>query len=148
MTPGRKGAGGTLGTAGRAARIVEHGAAALLGVHVARSLYGRWRRLDDPDRTRLELLAEDVKSRALDLRGAADGQVAEQELRSANEALAAGMVELAEADPELSPNEVRGLRDDLARELERLASADITASRGPDRDTSREDAGPPDVEST
>ena len=97
-----------------------------------------------PDRTRLELLAEDVKRRALDLRGSADGPVAERELRSANEALAAGMVELAEADPEVSEIEVRDLREDLARELERLTSADIRASRGPARDTSRRMPSPRD----
>jgi hypothetical protein len=126
--------------------MVEHGAAALLGVHVARSLYGRWRGLGGRDRARLERLAEDVKRRALDLRGSADRPAADDELRSANEALAAGIVELAEADPEVSEAEVRDLRDDLARELERLTSADIKASRITARDTSPSDVEPRDGE--
>ena len=124
--------------------MVEHGAAALLGVHVARSIYTRWRGMRRADRARLERLAEDVKRRALDLRGSADRLAADRELRGANEALAAGIVELAEADPEVSELEVRDLRDDLERELERLTSADIRASRGPARDTSRSDAEPRD----
>ena len=110
MSGAKKPAGSALGSGGRAARMVEHGAAALLGIHVARSLYGRWRRLGGPDRARLEQLAEDVKRRALDLRGTTDRPTADDELRSANEALAAGMVELAEADPEVTEIEVRDLR--------------------------------------
>ena len=102
----------------------------VLGVHVARSLYGRWRRMSAGARQALEPLAEDVKERALDLRGLAEPAEAERGLRAANERLADAMVETAAADPDVSEGEVRELRDDLARELERLASAEIHASRG------------------
>lgn len=103
----------------------------VLGVHVARSLYGRWRRMSGAARQALEPLAEDVKERALELRGVAEPIEAQRGLREANERLVDAMVETAAADPEVSETEVRELRDDLARELERLASADIKASRGP-----------------
>ena len=103
----------------------------VLGVHVARSLYGRWRRMSGAARQALEPLAEDVKERALELRGVVEPSEAQRGLREANERLADAMVETAAADPEVSEIEVRDLRDDLARELERLASADIQASRGP-----------------
>lgn len=83
------------------------------------------------ERERLETLAEDVKERALDLRGEADRDAAEVGLRQANERLAAAMVESAESDPELSEVEVGELREELARELERLAGGEIKASRGP-----------------
>lgn len=102
----------------------------VLGVHVARSLYGRWRRMSGAARQALEPLAEDVKERALDLRGVADPSEAERGLRAANERLVDAMVETAATDPEVSEREVSELRDDLARELERLAGADIQASRG------------------
>jgi hypothetical protein len=121
--------GNALSSAGRAAKIAEHGAAALLGVQVARSLHGRWRRLSTVDRERLEPLAEDVKERALDIRGESDPETAGRELNSASERLAEAMVEVAEADPEVSEIEVRELRSELQRELERLAGADIKASR-------------------
>ena len=116
------------------ARLLIGGAAATaaLGIRVARSLYGRWHILPEPDRQRIELLAEDLKRKALDLRGAPDRVAAEQDLRAANETLAAALVETAEASPELDEAEVRELREDLRRELARLASADIKASRGKD----------------
>jgi hypothetical protein len=113
---------------GEARKLV--GGTVVLGVHVARSLYGRWRRMSGAARQALEPLAEDVKERALDLRGVADPGEAERGLREANERLVDAMVETAAADPEVSEVEVRELRDDLARELERLASADIQVSRG------------------
>jgi hypothetical protein len=113
------------------AKLVLGGAgAAALGVRVARSLHGRWRRLPAIDRLRLAPLAGDAKERALELRGAADKDAAERDLRAANESLAAALIELAEADPEIDEIDVRDLRDDLRRELERLASADVSASRG------------------
>ncbi len=102
----------------------------VLGVHLARSLYGRWRRMSGATRQALEPLAEDVKERALEVRGIVDSSEAERGLREANERLADAMVETAAADPDVSEVEVRELRDDLARELERLARADIHASRG------------------
>jgi len=111
-------------------RKLVDGAAAVLGMQVARTLYSRWRRMTDPDRQRLEPLAEDLKRQALDLRGHEDVGGAQADLRHANERLAAAMVETAEADPELGEVEVRALRDDLRHELARLASADIKASRG------------------
>jgi NAD(P)-dependent dehydrogenase (short-subunit alcohol dehydrogenase family) len=114
------------------ARKLVDGAAAMLGMQVARSLYGRWRRMTAADRERLEPLAEDLKRQALDLRGRSDTEHAEADLRQANERLAAGIIETAEADPELGEVEVRALRADLRQELDRLASADIEASRGAD----------------
>lgn len=130
MGDARKLVGGTIESAGKAVRMVEHGATVVLGVHVARSLHGRWRRMSGAARQRLEPLAQEVKERALDLRGLVDPAEAERGLREANERLVDAMVETAAADPEVSEIEVRELRDDLARELDRLASADIRASRG------------------
>lgn len=113
------------------AKLVIGGAAATaaLGVRVARSMYGRWRILPEPDRRRIESIAEDVNRQALDVRGAPDRETAEADLRAANETLAAALVETAESNPEVSADEVRELREDLRRELERLVSADIKASR-------------------
>ncbi|MDQ3645163.1 MAG: hypothetical protein M3356_06635 [Actinomycetota bacterium] len=105
--------------------------AALLGVRVARGLYGRWRQLSATDRDRMGPMADDVRERALDLRGAADLQAAERKLQQANEKLAQAMVESAAANPDVSEAEVLGLREELSRELERMAEGDITASRGP-----------------
>jgi hypothetical protein len=122
------------------AKLVVGGAAATaaLGVRVARSLYGRWRVLPDEDRRRIEGLAEDLKQRALDLRGASDAERAHEDLRAANETLAAALVETAAANPEMGEDEVLELREDLKRELERLAGADIKALRTRrETDTSR-----------
>jgi hypothetical protein len=122
------------------AKLVVGGAAATaaLGVRVARSLYGRWRVLPDEDRRRIEGLAEDLKQRALDLRGASDAERAHEGLRAANETLAAALVETAAANPEMGEDEVLELREDLKRELERLAGADIKALRTRrETDTSR-----------
>lgn len=130
MPPARKLVADTIGSAGRAARIIEQGATALLGVRVARTLYGRWRRMSATARAQLEPLAEDVKERALNLRGASDRDAAGRELEQAGERLAAAMVESAESDPDISEIEVSRLRNDLAMELDRLASAEIRASRG------------------
>jgi hypothetical protein len=119
----------------RSSRLLIGGAAATaaVGVRVARSLYGRWRVLPEPGRGRIAELAEDAKEKALSLRGAPGQEraAAEGELRSANETLAAAIVETAEADPEIPAEEVDALRDDLRRELERLATADVKISRGP-----------------
>lgn len=105
------------------------GAAAVLGIRVARTLHGRWHRLPSAARAQLEPLAEDAKRRALDLRGSADPETGVAELRAANETLAAALVETAEANPDISSDEVSQLRDDLRSELERLANADVKASR-------------------
>jgi hypothetical protein len=115
------------------AKLVIGGAAAgtALGIRVARSLYTRWRLLPEADRRRIETLAEDLKTQALAMRGSADLEKAEADLRSANELFAAALVETAEADPELDATEVHELREDLRRELERLATADIKAWRSP-----------------
>ena len=99
------------------------------GLRVARVLHGRWRRLATADRERLEPLADDVKKRALDLRGEADLEEAQRGLEEASRRLAAGITETAEADRDLTDADLRELREDLARELDRLASADIRASR-------------------
>lgn len=116
----------------RAVHAFERRATAL-GIGVARALYGRWQRMPAGRRAQLEQLAENVKERALDLRGDADPGPASRDLRAADERLADAMVESAKADPDLSDVEVDDLRDDLARELDRLAGADIKASKGPGR---------------
>jgi hypothetical protein len=113
-------------------------AVAAVGVRVARSLYGRWRVLPEADRRRIAPLAEDLKQRALEVRGAPDREQAGIDLRAANETFAAALVETAEADPQIGAEEVHELREELRRELERLASADIKASR-----TRSERAKPP-----
>jgi hypothetical protein len=103
----------------------------IVGVRVARSLYGRWRLLPPAERERTAGVAEDAKEKALAVRGTAEPQrpQAEAELRAANESLADALVESAESDPEIAAEEVEALREDLRLELERLASADIKASR-------------------
>jgi hypothetical protein len=115
------------------------GGAGYTGIRVARSLYSRWRVLSPPQRALLEPHAEQLKASALEARGtsAQDRPEAEAELGAASEAMAAALVESAEADPELSEIEVRHLRDDLRRELDRLAGADIQASRGPGQEQQR-----------
>jgi len=110
--------------------MVEQRTGILLGVRVARTLYGRWRRMSVVARAQLEPLAEEVKGRALDLRGASDRDAAAQDLEKAGERLAAAMVESAESDPDISEHEVSRLRSDLAMELDRLASAEIRVERG------------------
>ena len=97
---------------------------ATLGVRVARSLHSRWRLLPTADRERLAPLADSAREQALDLRGADDQEAAAEELRAANETLAAALVESAESDPELDAAELRDLREDLRRELARLATGD------------------------
>ena len=94
-----------------------------MGFSVARSLHGRWRRLSEPSRERLEPLAEDVRDRALDLRGSGDPEGAGRELDQASRRLADAMIDEAAGDPEVSEIEVRDLREDLARELDRLAES-------------------------
>ena len=96
---------------------------------VARSLHARWRLLPPPDRERLERFARDAKEKALDLRGSGDQEAAGEDLREANETLAAALVENAESDPDVADEDVELLREELRRELERLATADIKASR-------------------
>ena len=113
-------------------------ATAVLAIRVARSLYGRWRTLPEVDRRRIEPLAEDMKAKALDLRGARDRSRAEQDLHVANKTFAAALVETAEADPEIGEEDVRQLRAELRRELERLASDDVKAWR-----TRRQRTSPP-----
>ena len=121
-------------------KLVIGGAAAgaAIGVRVARTLYGRWRLLPEVDRERIARVAEDAKARAFELRGAGDRAQAEANLASANETLAAALVETAEADPDVAQEDVDELREELRRELDRLATADIKASR-----TGRERATPP-----
>jgi hypothetical protein len=81
-----------------------------VAVRVARLLYRRWEKLAPSERDRLEPLAQEVKERALEVRGEADGGSAERELELAS-------TELAEA---LGADEVAELRADLRRELERV----------------------------
>ena len=103
----------------------------IVGVRVARSLYGRWRLLPRDERARTAGVAEDAKEKALAVRGMPEPEraQAEADLRAANESLAEALVGSAESDPEVGAEEVEALREDLRRELERLASADIKASR-------------------
>ena len=115
-------------------KLVLGGAAATaaVGVRVARSLYARWRVLPEADRRSIEALAEDLKARALELRGSLDFDRAGRDLRSASEGFAAALVRAAESDPEVDEDEVTRLRSDLRRELDRLENAGegtIRASR-------------------
>jgi hypothetical protein len=105
------------------------GVTAVFGIRVARSLHARWRTMGPDERRRLAPLASEAKERALELRGVADRRTAERELATANETLAAAIVESAEADPEVSESDLAELRDDLRRELDRLETAEISASR-------------------
>ncbi len=118
--------------------------AASLGFRVARGLHGRWRKMAAPQRKRLEALADDVKERALELRGAGDPEGAGRDLNLASERLAAAMVEAAQGDPEVPDAQVAELRDDLARELDRLASSgEVRASRMTGADTAPGTPGDP-----
>lgn len=101
-----------------------------LGFRVARTLYGRWWRMRPAAREPLEPLADDLRERALDLRGAKDREAAGEALQEASERLAGALVASAEADPEVGEEDVVRLRDDLGAELARLAAADIHAERG------------------
>ena len=83
---------------------------AAVAVRVARLLYRRWEGLAPPERERLEPLAQDVKERALEVRGKIDDGRAEQELELASTELAAA----------LGADEVAELRLELRRELERV----------------------------
>src|SRR5687768_18612232 len=103
--------------------VIGGAAAGAIGVRVARSVYGRWRLLRPADRERIASCAEDTKEKALSLRGSADRDRAEADLRASTETLAAALVETAESDPELAPYDVQQLREDLRRELERLGRA-------------------------
>ena len=127
MPPMRKRAG-QREAAARALDALGRGADT--GFRVARTLYDRWRGMSTASRKPLEPLAEDVRERALDLRGAADRPAADAGLKAANERLADAMVASAAADPDVSEIEVRDLRAELTRELERLAGAEIAASHG------------------
>lgn len=109
--------------------IVGSAGAAALGVRVARSLHSRWRALPKRQRAQLAPLAEAAKEQAMEARGAPDYAQAAASLRAANESLAAGLVQTAEADPAISAADVAELRGDLRRELERLADADVKAVR-------------------
>jgi hypothetical protein len=101
-----------------------------VGIRLTRTLWGRWRSLPAGERERLRDLAESAKEAALEVRGSSDRDSADRDLRTANEHLAAAIVESAESDPEIDAIDVQRLRDDLRRELDRLAQADIHASRG------------------
>ena len=113
-------------------------ATAAVGIRLARTLYGAWRRMQAEERQRLAAIAERVKENALDLRGASDPEQARRDLHAANEELAEAMIESASADPETDATEVQRLREDLRRELDRISTADISAAR---LDGSREPRG-------
>ena len=81
-----------------------------VAVRIARVLYRRWEGLAPAERERLEMLAGNVKERALEVRGKVDDGTAERELEDANS-------ELADA---LGADEVAELRQELRRELERV----------------------------
>ena len=111
--------------------LISGAGAAALTVRVTRSLYARWNGLPAAERARIEPVAERAKQSALDLRGAADLELAGVEARAAGATLAAALVESAAGDPELDESEVTLLREDLARELARLADADETIGAHP-----------------
>lgn len=100
-----------------------------MGIRVARTLHNRWRQMPPPQRTRLQSLANDVRERALDLRGSRHPGPDRQALEGASQRLAAAMVSSAHTDPEVSDAAVEELRGELARELGRLRQADVKASR-------------------
>ena len=81
-----------------------------VAVRIARVLYRRWEALSPEERKPLESLADNVKDRALAVRGEVDDGAAERELERAS-------TELAEA---LGADEVAELREQLRRELERV----------------------------
>ena len=83
---------------------------AAVAVRVARLLYRQWESLAPGERERFESLAQDVKERALEVRGKVDGGEAERELELASTELAAA----------LGAEEVAELRSELRRELERV----------------------------
>jgi hypothetical protein len=105
--------------------------AASMGIRVARTLHSRWRRMPPPERNRLQNLANDVRERALDLRGSRQPGADGQALEGASQRLAAAMVTSAQTDPEVSDADVETLRGELARELGRLEAADGKASESP-----------------
>lgn len=100
-------------------------------IRVARSLWSRWRRLGSPAREEMGPLADEVRDRALELRGSGDPERDGRDLDAASERLAGAMVDAAEADPEVSPADVDRLRDELSRELDRVARGEVAAYRGP-----------------
>lgn len=102
-------------------RRLPGGAGALVLIKVAHSLYRRWEGLKPGERDRLQNLAERAKAAALDVRGRADRDAAEAELREVNEQLGGALADAAEADPDVSAADVAALRAELARELERVA---------------------------
>jgi hypothetical protein len=83
---------------------------AAVAVRVARLLYRQWESLAPGERDRFESLAQDVKERALEVRGKVDDGAAERELEVASTELAAA----------LGADEVAELRAQLRRELERV----------------------------
>jgi hypothetical protein len=91
-------------------RCMANGLGAAVGVRLARVLYRRWESLLPAERERLASLADDVKQRALDVRGQVDGGLAERGLEQASG-------ELADA---LGADEVAELRAELKRELDRV----------------------------
>ena len=102
-------------------RRLPGGAGALVLIKLAHSLYRRWEGLKPGERDRLHDLAERAKGAALDVRGRADRDAAEAELRRVNEQLGGALADAAEADPDVSAADVAALRAELARELERVA---------------------------
>lgn len=102
-------------------RRLPGGAGALVLIKLAHSLYRRWEGLKPGERDRLQDLAERAKGAALDVRGRADRDAAEAELRTVNEQLGGALADAAEADPDVSAADVAALRAELARELERVA---------------------------
>jgi hypothetical protein len=84
-----------------------------VAVRIARLLYSRWEALAPAERQPLEVLAGNVKERALEVRGKVDDGTAERELERAS-------AELAEA---MGADEVAELREQLKRELERMDRA-------------------------
>lgn len=93
---------------------------ASVAVRVARVLYSRWERLGPAEREQLGPLADELKERALELRGSADREDAARHLGEASRNLAEALGDSAAADPDVAPDEVAALRADLRRELERV----------------------------
>jgi hypothetical protein len=103
-----------------AGRLAEGGIGTLLALKVAHSVYRRWERLSETERGRLGALADEVKQRALDLRGRLDRHAAAEELDHASDNLAAALA--AGGDVALGRDEIESLRRALASELERTSA--------------------------
>ena len=118
------------GSGARRASSHATGRPRLLGVRVARTLYGRWRRMAAPTATRLERLGRRRQgARAGPPRARPTGQAAGASCARPTKRWPTRWWSRPRPIPSVSGRRGGGLRDDLARELERLASAESGIER-------------------